>query len=101
MGIETVTKMQEVITKVYRCDLCNVIADSAYRCVICGRLTCNGHTRGEYDGDSYTPHCIVCWKVGEDYRKRIELVKDECDANINMIEKQWYSAALKAHETQE
>ena len=93
MGIEIVEELKTVKRRVYRCDECNKIVDMLYPCTICGRLLCFESKCYVFDtrqtGDYPDKYCRHCWNIGQPYLKRMVLLQDRCDAEIEELEETW------------
>lgn len=85
-------KIQIEIEERY-CDICG--SKSGYfkrSCQICRRDLCEKHQHWE-DQDGHDVYCIECWKIGEPYRKQIEIIREDYDNRVEGLEEAWREKA--------
>lgn len=90
-------KKEEVLIEDYvihkYCDDCGVeikigLACSAAKCAYCGKDLCNkcvAHEDESWNDYRGTLWCKQCWKIGEEYRPKI----DELQAEIERLYEEW------------
>lgn len=85
-------KIQTEVEEIY-CDICG--SNSGYfkrSCKICRRDLCEKHQHWE-DQDGHDVYCLECWKIGEPYRKQIEVIEEDCYSRMEVLKKDWREKA--------
>lgn len=79
-------------------DVCDICGQRFYaECGYCGRTICVEHTS---QGGRHVS-CSSCWKIGEPYRKRIELIVGTADAEVRSQEIEWKDECKRRLEAKE
>ena len=98
MVYEAIKVKKEVMEPHRYCDVCGeeinieLVCNTA-RCMYCGKDLCEkciGQEENTYN-DSRIVYCENCWKLGEQYRPRIEKLQDE----ITRLYKEWQDKCKK------
>lgn len=80
-------KLQEVVTQQVFCDVCGVNTNKVMYgprlvCAVCGDDLCEdcvGATVGSVFLGNEEKYCAPCWKIGEEYRKKMKKYQDKID----------------------
>jgi hypothetical protein len=82
--------LKEVITNTLFCDDCGVEMKPQYRyqksqCEYCKKDLCEACVGHEEDtgADYRIVYCKACWKIGDDYRPKIQLLHDQIDELVH------------------
>ena len=87
----------EVIEKhVYTCDICGKEMSRFRECLMCKRHICKECLVYEWDNSDYPDiYCKSCWKIGEPFRKQIEIEEEKHDKLEEQLYADWKIVALK------
>ena len=91
MGIEKKEIVSKQTIKTYTCDICgNRADDNHYQCQMCKKIMCVKHVVFDIDmGDYPDKYCRVCWEIGDEHRKDIDVLQSQFDSEVEQIERKW------------